>query len=158
VLFSKKSTHNTYFCCMQVYFDNAATTPLDPEVIQIMTETMQEHFGNPSSIHAHGRQAKTIVEKARKTVAGLLKAAPSEIFFTSGGTEADNMAIVPSIMDLGITHASTSPRQHHAVLLTLEEMAEGDRIQLPVVRVDAQGQLDLEHLQPLLPENSRTFV
>ena len=143
---------------MQVYFDNAATTPLDPEVIQIMTETMQEHFGNPSSIHAHGRQAKTIVEKARKTVAGLLKASPSEIFFTSGGTEADNMAIVRSIMDLGITHAITSPLEHHAVLHTLEEMAQGDRIQLDFVRVDAQGQVDLEHLQTLLSKNPRTFV
>ena len=103
---------------MKVYLDNAATTPLDPEVIAVMVQTMQENYGNPSSIHAHGRQVKTIVEKARKTVAHLLKASPSEIFFTSGGTEADNMAIVRSIMDLGIKHAITSPLEHHAVLHT----------------------------------------
>ena len=143
---------------MQVYFDNAATTPLDPEVIKVMTEIMQEHFGNPSSIHAHGRQAKTIVEKARKTVAGLLKASPSEIFFTSGGTEADNMAIVRSITDLGITHAITSPLEHHAVLHTLEDLAQRGVIQLDFVQVDERGRVDLDHLQALLYQNPRTFV
>ncbi len=143
---------------MQVYFDNAATTPLDPEVIKVMTEIMQEHFGNPSSIHAHGRQAKTIVEKARKTVAGLLKASPSEIFFTSGGTEADNMAIVRSITDLGITHAITSPLEHHAVLHTLEDLAQRGVIQLDFVQVDERGRVDLDHLQALLSQNPRTFV
>src|SRR5690606_7085490 len=106
---------------MHVYFDNAATTPLYPEVIQIMTETMQEHVGNASSIHSHGRQAKTIVEKARNTVASLLKASPSEIFFTSGGTEADNMAIVRSIMDLGITHAISSRSEEHTSELQSRE-------------------------------------
>ncbi len=143
---------------MQVYFDNAATTPLEPEVIKVMTATMQENFGNPSSIHAHGRQVKTIVEKARKTVAGLLKASPSEIFFTSGGTEADNMAIVRSIVDLGITHAITSPLEHHAVLHTLEEQEKRGHIQLDLVRIDEQGNVDLEHLRELLTKNPRTFV
>lgn len=143
---------------MQVYFDNAATTPLDPEVVKVMTETMQEHFGNPSSIHAHGRQAKTIVEKARKTVAGLLKASPSEVFFTSGGTEADNMAIVRSITDLKITHAITSPLEHHAVLHTLEDLEKQGTIQLDFVRVDNRGNVDLEHLRELLSQNPRTFV
>lgn len=143
---------------MQVYFDNAATTPLDPDVIKVMTETMQEHFGNPSSIHAHGRQAKTIVEKARKTVASLLKASPSEIFFTSGGTEADNMAIVRSITDLGIKHAVTSPLEHHAVLHTLEDLEQRGIIHLDFVRVDNQGNVDTEHLRELLSQNPRTFV
>ncbi|MFD2968368.1 cysteine desulfurase family protein [Sphingobacterium bambusae] len=143
---------------MQVYFDNAATTPLEPEVIKVMTATMQENFGNPSSIHAHGRQVKTIVEKARKTVAGLLKASPSEIFFTSGGTEADNMAIVRSIVDLGITHAITSPLEHHAVLHTLEEQEKRGHIQLDLVRIDEQGNVDLAHLRELLTRNPRTFV
>lgn len=143
---------------MQVYFDNAATTPLDPEVVKVMTETMQEHFGNPSSIHAHGRQAKTIVEKARKIVAGLLKASPSEIFFTSGGTEADNMAIVRSITDLKITHVITSPLEHHAVLHTLEDLEQRGVIHLDFVRVDRRGNLDLEHLRELLAQNPRTFV
>lgn len=143
---------------MQVYFDNAATTPLEPEVIKVMTDAMQENFGNPSSIHAHGRQVKTIVEKARKTVAGLLKASPSEIFFTSGGTEADNMAIVRSIVDLGITHAITSPIEHHAVLHTLEEQQKRGLIHLDLLRLDVDGNVDLTHLRELLAANPRTFV
>lgn len=143
---------------MQVYFDNAATTPLDPEVTKVMVEAMQEHFGNPSSIHAHGRQAKTIIEKARKTVAGLLKASPSEIFFTSGGTEADNMAIVRSIADLGITHAITSALEHHAVLHTMEDLAQQGIIQLDFVYVDGKGNVDVDHLRELLSQNPRTLV
>ncbi|WP_437922028.1 cysteine desulfurase family protein [Sphingobacterium sp. LRF_L2] len=143
---------------MQVYFDNAATTPLEPEVIRVMTETMQENFGNPSSIHSHGRQVKTIVEKARKTIANLLKASPSEIFFTSGGTEADNMAIVRSILDLGITHAITSPIEHHAVLHTLEEQEKRGLIHLDIIHIDEHGNIDLEHLRELLSQNPRTFV
>lgn len=143
---------------MQIYFDNAATTPMDPEVIDAMTATMREHFGNPSSIHAHGRQAKTIVEKARKTIAALLKASPSEIFFTSGGTEADNMAIVRSINDLEISHAITSPLEHHAVLHTLEELAQQGKIRLDYVRVDPQGCIDMAHLRELLEKNPRSFV
>jgi len=143
---------------MQVYLDNAATTPIAPEVIEVMTEMMRGHFGNPSSIHAHGRQAKTMVEKARRTVANLLKTSPSEIFFTSGGTEADNMAIVRSLADLDITHAVTSPLEHHAVLHTLEEQERSGRIHLDRVRVDARGDVDLDHLRELLSRNPRTFV
>jgi len=143
---------------MKVYLDNAATTPLEPEVIKVMTETMQENFGNPSSIHAHGREVKTIVEKARKSIAHLLKASPSEIFFTSGGTEADNMAIVRSIMDLGIKHAITSPIEHHAVLHTLEEQEKLGNIHLDFVRIDERGNADLAHLRELLEKNPRTFV
>lgn len=143
---------------MQIYFDNAATTPMDPEVIQAMTETMHTHYGNPSSIHAHGRQAKTIVEKARKTVAGLLKASPAEIFFTSGGTEADNMAIVRSVTDLGITHVITSPLEHHAVLHTVEDLAARGAIKLDFVRTDERGNVDMDHLRELLSQNPRTLV
>lgn len=143
---------------MKVYLDNAATTPLAPEVINVMTAAMQENYGNPSSIHAHGREVKTIVEKARKSIAHLLKASPSEIFFTSGGTEADNMAIVRSIMDLGITHAITSPIEHHAVLHTLEEQEKLGAIQLDFVRIDENGNPDLAHLRELLAKNPRTFV
>lgn len=143
---------------MQIYFDNAATTPLDPQVIKIMTETMEQDFGNPSSIHAHGRQGKTIVEKARKKIASLLKASPSEIFFTSGGTEADNMAIVRSITDLGITHAITSPIEHHAVLHTLEDQQKRGTIKLSYVHIDQDGNIDFEHLAELLANNERSFV
>lgn len=143
---------------MHIYLDNAATTALDPEVIDVMVETMKTEFGNPSSIHAHGRQAKTIVEKARKTIAHLLHASPAEIFFTSGGTEADNMAIVRSIEAYGITHAITSPIEHHAVLHTLEELAKTGKIQLDLVRLDAKGNIDLTHLEELLAKNPRTLV
>ena len=143
---------------MHIYLDNAATTPLDPEVIEVMVQTMQNEYGNPSSIHSHGRQAKTIVEKARKTIAQLLNAAPAEIFFTSGGTEADNMAIVRSIEAFGITHAITSPIEHHAVLHTLEELAKTGKIHLDLLRVDDKGNIDLGHLEELLANNPRTLV
>lgn len=143
---------------MQVYLDNAATTPLDPEVIDVMLATMQNDFGNPSSIHAHGRQVKTIVERARKTIANLLHASPSEIFFTSGGTEADNMAIVRSIQDFGITHAISSPIEHHAVLHTLEELEKQGKIHLDLLQLDEKGHVSLDHLEELLAKNPRTFV
>jgi cysteine desulfurase len=93
---------------MRVYLDNAATTPMDPEVMKEMYKVMESHFGNPSSIHAHGREARSLLEKARRTIATLLHTSPAEIFFTSGGTEADNMAIRCGIMDYGLTHAITS--------------------------------------------------
>src|SRR5690606_15713673 len=105
---------------MRVYLDNAATTPLDKEVFDAMAPFMLEHFGNPSSIHGHGREVRAAIEKARKTVAGLLNASPAEIFFTSGGTEADNAAIACTVRTLGITHAVTSKLEHHAVLHTME--------------------------------------
>ncbi|MFZ4863828.1 cysteine desulfurase family protein [Sphingobacterium sp. Mn56C] len=143
---------------MQVYLDNAATTPLDAEVIEVMVEAMKNDFGNPSSIHAHGRQVKTLVEKARRTIANLLHASPSEIFFTSGGTEADNMAITRSIADFGITHAITSPIEHHAVLHTLEEQERVGNIKLSILNLDEKGNIDLAHLTALLAENPRSLV
>ncbi|MGN0002331.1 MAG: cysteine desulfurase family protein [Sphingobacterium composti] len=143
---------------MHIYLDNAATTPLDSEVIDVMVATMQNEFGNPSSIHSHGRQAKTIVEKARKTIANLLHASPAEIFFTSGGTEADNMAIVRSIEAYGITQAITSPLEHHAVLHTLEELAKNGKIHLDLLQVDKGGNVDLAQLEELLAKNPRSLV
>lgn len=143
---------------MRVYLDNAATTPLAPEVIEVMLSAMTNDFGNPSSIHAHGRQVKTLIEKARKTIAHLLHVAPSEIFFTSGGTEADNMAITRAIVDLGITHAVCSPIEHHAVLHTLEELARTGSVQLDFLALDEYGHIKLDHLEELLAKNPRTFV
>lgn len=143
---------------MHVYFDNAATTALDKAVIDVMVQTMNDNFGNPSSIHAHGRESKTIVEKARRTVAKLLHASPAEIFFTSGGTEADNMAIVRAIEAYGITHAVSSPIEHHAVLHTLEELQKDGKIHLDFLRLDQKGNIDLSHLEELLAKNPRTFV
>ncbi|MBN8823734.1 MULTISPECIES: cysteine desulfurase family protein [unclassified Spirosoma] len=141
-----------------VYLDNAATTRLDPEVLEAMMPLMTEHFGNPSSIHSHGRTVRTAIEKARKTVASLLNTSPAEIFFTSGGTEADNTAIRSSIETYGLKHAITSPLEHHAVLHTLQHLAEQGTIQLSLVQIDAKGHIDLDHLEELLRSNRRSLV
>ena len=103
----------------RVYFDNAATTPVDPQVVEAMIPFLQTHFGNPSSIYSFGRETRLAIENARKSVAQLLGAKPGEIFFTSGGTESDNMAIWSAIEDLGCRHLITSPIEHHAVLHTV---------------------------------------
>jgi cysteine desulfurase len=143
---------------MRVYLDNAATTPLDPQVLEAMLPYMKDFFGNPSSIHSHGREVRAALEKARKTVANLLKTSPSEIFFTSGGTEADNTAIRCSIETYGLKHAITSKIEHHAVLHTLEELDKADIIKLSFVNIDDKGNIDLNHLEELLKNNSRSIV
>jgi cysteine desulfurase len=143
---------------MTVYFDNAATTPLDPEVLDAMLPFMREHYGNPSSIHGHGRQVRAAIENARKTIAHLINAAPAEISFTSGGTEADNYAAFGSVRALGLKHAVTSPLEHHAVLHTLQALEKAGDIQLSYLRHDEQGRFDLAHLEELLATNPRTFV
>jgi cysteine desulfurase len=143
---------------MRVYFDNAATTPLDKEVLDAMIPYMMNQYGNPSSIHSHGREARAAIEKSRKTIASLLNTSPSEIFFTSGGTEADNTAIRCSIETLNITHAITSPIEHHAVLHTLEEIHRQGKIQLSFVRLDENGHVEMDHLEELLKNNPRSLV
>lgn len=143
---------------MRVYLDNAATTPLDKEVIKEMCNVMENQFGNPSSIHAHGREVRSVVEKARKSIASLLNTSPAEIFFTSGGTEADNTAIRCGIIDHGITHAITSKIEHHAVLHTLEALASEGIIKLSLVNINEQGSIDLAHLEELLKTHPKTFV
>lgn len=143
---------------MRIYLDNAATTAIDPEVFQEMTKVMQEYYGNPSSIHSHGREVRTLIEKARKTVAILLNVSPAEIFFTSGGTEADNMAIRNGIEAYGITHAISSPLEHHAVLHTLENLQKFGKIKLTLLDVDSKGNVDLEQLEDLLKNSPRTFL
>lgn len=143
---------------MRVYLDNAATTPLDPEVIREMLTLMESHFGNPSSIHSHGREARTVIEKARKTVSSFLNTSPSEIFFTSGGTEADNMAIRCGMIDHKINHAITSKIEHHAVLHTLEAMQKSGLIELSFVDIDNKGNVNLNHLEELLSSHGRSFV
>ncbi|WP_374163309.1 cysteine desulfurase family protein [Arcticibacter sp. MXS-1] len=143
---------------MKVYLDNAATTALDAEVLKEMYQMMESQYGNPSSIHSHGRQSRAAIEKARKTIATLLHAAPSEIFFTSGGTEADNMAIRSGIADYQLKHAITSRTEHHAVLHTLEALENNGLIKLSFVRTDEKGNIDLQHLEELLAGNERSFV
>jgi cysteine desulfurase len=143
---------------MRVYFDNAATTALDPEVLKEMYKVMENHFGNPSSIHAHGREVRTLIERSRKTIAGLLHTSPAEIFFTSGGTEADNTAIRCGIIDHKLTHAITTKLEHHAVLHTLQAMEKAGVIKLSYANVDNKGNVDYDHLETLLKNNERSFV
>ncbi|WP_420150320.1 cysteine desulfurase family protein [Spirosoma sp.] len=141
-----------------IYLDNAATTRLDPEVLEAMLPLMTEQFGNPSSIHSHGRMVRTAIEKARKTVASLLNTSPAEIFFTSGGTEADNTAIRSSIETYGLTHAVTSPLEHHAVLHTLQHLEKQGIIRLSLVDIDEKGHIDLANLEELLRQSPRSLV
>ncbi len=143
---------------VKVYLDNAATTPLDKEVLEAMLPVMAQNFGNPSSIHAHGREVKTMLEDARRKVAHLLGCSPGEIFFTSGGTEADNMAIRCCVNDLGIKHAISSPIEHHAVLHTLEELAHKGQIELHLVKLTPNGHIDLQHLEELMKTYPGCFV
>lgn len=143
---------------MKVYLDNAATTPLDQEVIDVMMPLMQNQFGNPSSIHSYGREARSVVERSRKSISKELNCSPGEIFFTSGGTEADNIAIRCGMSDLGINHAITSKIEHHAVCHTLEDMASKGLIRLSYVKLDNNGSVDLKHLEELLQSNDRSFV
>lgn len=143
---------------MKVYLDNAATTQIDPEVIEVMLPIIKDGYGNPSSIHSFGRESRSLVEKARKNVARHLNCTPGEIFFTSGGTEADNMAIRCGMMDLGINHAITSKIEHHAVGHTLEDLASKGLIKLSYVNLDEKGNVDLKHLEQILETNQRSFV
>jgi len=141
----------------RIYFDNAATTPIDPDVKKIMIETM-DIFGNPSSIHQEGRQAKTIVEKARKTVANLLGVSPGEIIFTGSGTESDNMAIRCSVEDLGVKHIISSRIEHHAVLHSLDYCASHS-IKISYVNLLPDGHVDMAHLEKLLQDSTeKTLV
>ena len=143
---------------MHAYFDNAATTPLDPEVLDAMLPFLSQHYGNPSSLHGPGRQVRAAIENARKTVAHLLNAAPAEISFTSGGTEANNYAAFGSIRTLGLRCAVTSRLEHHAVLHPLQVLAKAGEVELHYLRHDAQGAFDLDHLEELLAGQPRAFV
>ena len=143
---------------MRVYFDNAATTPISSEVIDLMTEIMKSDYANPSSVHHGGRKSKIIIENARMTVANFLNTSPGNIFFTSGGTEADNMAIRCGIIDNNITHAVTSPISHHAVLYPLEKLKKDKVIDLSYIKIDSNGVIDLVDLEEILKNKSRTFV
>ena len=135
---------------MRIYLDNAATTSLDPEVLQAMMPFLTEKFGNPSSIYSYGRETKMAIETARKSVAKILNANPGEIFFTSGGTESTNTAIHAAIRDLGCRHIITSPLEHHATLHTVEYMAHSGQAALSYLRLTDKGHIDRTHLEELL--------
>lgn len=143
---------------MNIYLDNAATTPLDPEVFEAMKPFMLEHFGNPSSIHAHGRRVKAAVESARKKIAELLHCTPGEIIFTSGGTEADNAILAGAVETFGIRHIISSPIEHHAVLHTLEHLQKKNGIALHMVKLDENGHVDIADLELLLRKTDNALI
>ncbi|MHA4895482.1 cysteine desulfurase family protein [Pedobacter sp. PWIIR3] len=143
---------------MKIYLDNAATTSLSRDVFNAMEPYLFESYGNPSSSHYEGRAAKVAIEQSRKTIADLLNADPKSIIFTSGGTEADNTAIVSAIRANGIKVAITSQLEHHAVLNTLKQLEKSGTIKLFFVKNDDQGALSIPHLQVLLEKNESAFV
>lgn len=134
----------------RVYLDNAATTPLDQEVLDAMLPYMTTHFGNPSSIYSYGRETRLAIENARKTVARILNAHPGEIFFTSGGTESNNTAILSAIRDLGCRHIITSPIEHHAVLHTVEHYSHSGKVTSSYVKLLSNGHVDISDLEQQL--------
>lgn len=142
----------------RVYLDNAATTPLENRVIDEMTRIYREVYGNPSASHAIGRHAKGMLEGSRKKIADLLHARPAEIYFTSGGTEADNMAIRTAVNDWGIKHIITSPIEHKAVIDTARDLEAKGLAAVHLVNLNADGSADLEHLQTLVNQFPGSLV
>ena len=143
---------------MRVYLDNAATTPVAPEVIDVMVPILTNDFGNPSSIHSYGRHVKGFVETSRKTIAKHLNCHSSEIIFTSGGTEADNMALYSSVHKMEVKHIITSRIEHHAILHTAEAIEKEGLARISYVQVDSKGNVDLANLETLLQTQEKTLV
>ena len=134
----------------RIFLDNAATTRLDPEILTVMTGVMAEQYGNPSSIHAEGRQARSLIEAARKSVANTLNCSIGEVFFTSGGTEANNMALKNAVRDLGVTRIISSPLEHHCVLHSLDAIAATGAATVEMVATDEYGHIDPDDLRQRL--------
>ncbi|MEY4487182.1 MAG: hypothetical protein RL440_1727 [Bacteroidota bacterium] len=143
---------------MNVYLDNAATTPVAPEVVEAMIPVLFHTFGNPSSTHAFGRQAKALLENSRRSIAQTLNCAPSELIFTSGGTEADNMALHASVTQLGVKRIITTAIEHHAVGHTAEALKVSDGIEVVYLTLDEKGNINLQELEQLLQEQIPTIV
>lgn len=138
----------------RVYFDNAATTPISEEVIEAMLPVLRGQFGNPSSIHAEGRSVRAVVESARKTVAQAIGASTAEIFFTSGGTESNNMAIKCAVRDLGVRRIISSPTEHHCGLHAIEAEQKNDHVEVIWLPVDELGHVDMQALEQALQESA----
>lgn len=140
---------------MRVYFDNAATTPIHPEVKEVIKDAIDNYYGNPSSIHNEGRRVRAALETARKTIANHLNASIGEIFFTSGGTEANNMALKRSVLDLGVERIISSATEHHCVLHTIESLQKEQGIEVVHVNISNKGCFDLNHLESLLKDSDK---
>ncbi len=143
---------------MEIYFDNAATTAIDPEVIKAMLPYLTSHYGNPSSGHWAGRKAKDAIQGARQTIANLIGASSDEIFFMSGATEANNLAIKGAIQAHGLSHVITSKIEHKAVLSCLARLEKAGDIEVSFVKLDDFGNIDLKHLERLLDANPRSLI
>ncbi|MBR9845160.1 MAG: cysteine desulfurase [Algicola sp.] len=141
-----------------VYFDNAATTQLRDEVVERMTECLKINFGNPSSTHSYGRQSKSIIETCRKSIASYFNVSASEIVFTSGGTEADNLVLRSAVRDLGVKEIITSKIEHHAILHTVESLEKEYGIQVKYVHIKPDGHIDYTHLETLLQSETKQLV
>jgi cysteine desulfurase len=138
----------------KIYLDNAATTSIRPEVIEVITDSMKTVYGNPSSVHQFGRAAKSVVETARKNIAKHLNVSASEIYFTAGGSEANNIILWNAVVHLGIKRIITSKIEHHAVLHKLLALKASYYFELEFVQLTANGQVDLAHLAALLEDDS----
>jgi len=138
----------------KIYFDNAATTQIDLKVIEQMKSVMIDNFGNPNSTHSYGRSSRTLIEKARKTIANQFNASTSEIYFTSCGTESDNMVLISAVRDLNVKTIITSKVEHKAVLNVVKYLEETESIDLKYVNVSNDGLIDYNHLQTLLKKCS----
>lgn len=143
---------------MNVYLDNAATTAVAPEVVEAMVPVLAHTFGNPSSSHAAGRRSRVIIEQSRRSIAKHLNCHPSCVYFTSGGTEADNLALRGAVRDLGCTHIITSEAEHSAVIKTAQSLQRTNGIELSIVRHHENGQVDLRHLESLLAKGGKAIV
>lgn len=139
----------------RIYMDNAATTALDPEVLNAMMPYLTSYYGNPSSIYSYGRESRLAIENARKSVAKILNAHPAEIFFTSGGTESSNTALTAAVRDLGCKHIITSEIEHHATLHTVEFLKRSGQASVSYVKILSTGDIDMRHLEQLLKESEQ---
>ena len=141
-----------------IYLDNAATTQVRDEVIDTMASVLKSNYGNASSTHGFGRSSKSIIESCRKRIASHFNALASEIIFTSGGTEADNLVLKSAVKDLKVTHLITSKIEHHAVLHTVEQLAIDHNIKVSYVSILSDGSIDYNHLETLLKSSEKTLV
>lgn len=137
---------------MKVYLDNAATTQIDPKVLEEMMPYLTEKFGNPSSIHGFGRETKAAIERARKIIARHLNASVGEIFFTSGGTESANLVLKCTVHDKGVKHIISSKIEHHCVTHSIEELVKEGLAEAHYVNLDEKGNIILSHLEELLKQ------
>lgn len=143
----------------RIYLDNAATTPIDNDVLETMVEVMKSHFGNPSSIHTEGRKARALIETARKSVANMLNASISEIFFTSGGTESNNTAIKCAVRDLNIKRIISTKIEHHCVSHSLTHIQRHHGVEVMLLDNCDKGNVDLKQLEEMLANSTvKTLV